>query len=94
MFSRYNVFYKPNHSRWLPVSHWLKCYFYQELKSPKPVLPLDFLAVVTPLVDGPLSSAAAGRFLQNKHWKHLVINVPICLGITVLSSSLGLNLTN
>lgn len=41
------------------------CQCYQELKSPKLVLPLDFLAAV-PLVDGPLSSSAAERFLREK----------------------------
>lgn len=41
------------------------CLCYQELKSPKPVLPLDFLATAAPLVDGPLSSSAAERFLKD-----------------------------
>lgn len=41
------------------------CQCYQELKSPKLVLPLDFLAAV-PLVDGPLSSSATERFLREK----------------------------
>lgn len=49
------------------------CWCYQELKSPKLVLPLDFLAVdaavaaAAPLVDGPLSSSAAERFLKEKN---------------------------
>lgn len=42
------------------------CLCYQELKSPKLVLPLGFLAAA-PLVDGPLSAAAAGRFLSEKN---------------------------
>lgn len=42
------------------------CRCYQELKSPKLVLPLGFLAAAAAavLVDGPLSSSAAGRFLN------------------------------
>ncbi|TNN58179.1 hypothetical protein EYF80_031612 [Liparis tanakae] len=43
---------------------------YHELKSPKLLLPLDFLgAAGTPLVDGPLSSSATGRFLDEERKK-------------------------
>lgn len=45
------------------------CRLYQELKSPKLVLPLGFLAAAAAaavLVDGPLSSSAAGRFLNER----------------------------
>lgn len=41
------------------------CRCYQELKSPKLVLPLGFLAAAA-LVDGPLSSSAAERFLSER----------------------------
>lgn len=47
------------------------CQCYQELKSPKLVLPLDFLAAV-PLVDGPLSSSAAERFLREKNTRRSI----------------------
>lgn len=44
------------------------CRRYHELKSPKLVLPLGFLAAAAAavLVDGPLSSSAAGRFLNER----------------------------
>lgn len=47
---------------------------YQELKSPKPVLPLDFLVATAPLVDGPLSSSGAERFLKEEEEEDEDIN--------------------